>query len=154
MPMTDDRVLHAILEVLSATDPLRLRKAQLLTMRQRAIEIAVAGIEGRKPPEPMLGAQDEDYLLACSLVLGYEGQNSFIRSLRQALEVYGSLTERQAQAVLAPPHSGQMEQMARYGVEGVSYRWQAEDAIREAQREARSAAARQAAERRKGRGDG
>lgn len=93
-------VLLRILEVASGGgDPLALRRAQLLDMRRKVIELCTAEIANRAPdffPLPI----DGDYADAVEFVMGYTGKNEFIKSLRQSLETYGRLTSRQAEAAL------------------------------------------------------
>lgn len=138
-----EKVLLAILAELEDTNPLGLRKAELLRMRERVIKIVVAALDtGDAIPEVEMGDVDADYLQALQTVLSYGGRNRFLRDLRRNVEVYGGLTQRQAQAVLGPPTPSDQDRAAMLGIklDTLPYRWMAQDAIAAANRRARELA--------------
>lgn len=148
------KVYQTILGVLSTHNPLRLKNAELLEMRRQVISL-VCGALGTELDDPIIHEPgvvpttvaeftqiDPSTVLAIQLVAGYKGENAFMTSLRKALDVYGSLTVAQMNAVLAPPNQRDIEEMAAFGVvkESVTYHWQALDALRVARKRIRESA--------------
>lgn len=121
-----------IMEILSG-DPGRTTKPVLLEERRQVIALCVEQL-GEKPKPIANGRWDEDYARAIGIVAGYDGPVEFILSLREGLLQYGSLTPKQADAVLRPPLSSELRELELLGVTGVEFSWQVRDALREARK--------------------
>lgn len=119
-----------ILELL-ACDPGRVTKPTLLEQRRQIIGLCAEEL-AEKPRPIRNGRWGEDYGRAVRIVLGYQGPVDFIHSLRDGLMQYGSLTTKQAEAVLRPPAPSEVRELANMGVEGVEFSWQVRDALRAA----------------------
>jgi hypothetical protein len=121
-----------ILEIING-DPGRMTKPVLLEERRQVIELCASQL-GEKPKPIAYGRWDEDYTRAVRIVAGYDGANDFLRSLRDSLLQYGSLTVRQADAVLRPPSETEAAELKQMGVTGVEFSWQVREALREARK--------------------
>lgn len=147
MPTTPERALQAILKTLHHGDPNKLRKAELLELRKEVIRLAAGGITGERVPKPKYIKPDPDYERAIALVLGYDGPNTFMRSLKLGVDSYGGITVNQMHAVLSPPYADDIDRMELEGIDpkSVAFHWQALDALRERRAQKRQAAKEQSA---------
>lgn len=123
-----DRLAQAVLEVLETQSPRSFTKPQLVDMRLKVIDLC-SGQLAAKPPRVKVNRDgDPEYLHAMRLVAGYEGEHEFMLSLQESLSIYGSLTPKQAAAVLAPPRPKEAEMLRGLGV-SATYFWQINEAL-------------------------
>lgn len=126
--------LVQVLSICHSSDPLSMRKTELLTLRTQVITVALRGLGRKYEPQPIeLGEVDPDVAEAVGIVMGYQGPNTFITSLRGSLLNYGGLTDNQIDAVLRSPAEDLIAELRMLGVQNdFQYHWEAMDARREA----------------------
>lgn len=99
----EERLAHAILQALEMSNPLSVRKAELLS-RISAVRSLALGAIGEKPPIPEVRygtiPVNQDQARATDLVMRSGARTGFFASLRAGVEAYGTLTPRQVAAVL------------------------------------------------------
>jgi hypothetical protein len=137
--LTSEEFARAILRVFEGQSN-RVTKEVLVAQKMRVMELCADVLNdewdmAREAPEPA-----QDMVDAYVVVLTYEGNGRFLKSLKWHLETHGYLSLAQCNAVVGPPRPEDVDELRHAGVEVPARSYEAHELVLAMRREARQRA--------------
>lgn len=131
---TAEDLARAILAVYEPGASDKITKGVLVYQRLRVLELCATVLGWKDWAEPELAPIE--HLDAYRIIFSYEGQNRFMRGLRQWVEAGNLLTDRQIDALMGPVPIEEADIIANHGQTVPEHAWQAREMINAIRREA------------------